>query len=359
MANEKIKKKKKKKNIIIISIIVLVMLSAVTVIIVDNIRNSSSLEGVTYTVRSETFENEIDVSGYIDAAETQTLYVASDATVTAINVKEGEIVKAGDVLVQFSDSEEKYDVAEEEYDIEQSVISGSVKEVALMRKKLEMLKDDLKDKQIIATYDGIVASLDASVGDYYEAADTIGTLINRKYLTADVEVVETDVSKLKIGQKVILDFPAYPDVEIEGIVSSWPAIAEISDSGSTVVMVEMRIYDAPEEILPNYSFTGKIEVSEAQDILLVERYAIGRDKETGAFVEIVEKDKSITRTPVEIESYGTTYVKILSGVEEGAVLIAQSENTSGGAIGQDSVLSGMIGGGPGAGGPPGGGGGPK
>lgn len=354
MANEKTKPNKKR--IIIISIIVLILIGAITVFTVNHFRNSSSLEGVTYTVISETYENQIDVSGYIDAAETQTLYVASDATVTAINVNEGDIVKAGDILVQFSDSEEKYDVAEEEYDIEQSVISGSVKEVALMRKKLAMLQDDLKDKQIIATYDGIVASLDASVGDYYEAADTIGTLINRKYLTADVEVVETDVSKLNIGQKVILDFPAYPDVEIEGTVSSWPAIAEISDSGSTVVMVEMRIYDAPDEILPNYSFTGQIEVSEPQEILLVERYAIGHDKENGAFVEVVQNDKSIIKTSVEIESYGTSYVKIVNGIEEGSVLIAQSENTSGGAIGQDSMISGMIGGGAGgpgrAGGPP-------
>ncbi|MDC7228502.1 MAG: efflux RND transporter periplasmic adaptor subunit [Spirochaetales bacterium] len=345
---------KNKKIIIIVSIILLIVIAAVSVILVNNYRTASTLEGVTYTVRSETYENQIDVSGYIDAAETQTLYVASDATVTAINVSEGDFVKAGDVLVQFTDSEEQYDVAEEEYNIEQAEISGSVKEVALMKKKLEMLQDDLKDKQIIATFDGIVASLEASVGDYYEAADTIGTLINRKYLTADVEVVETDVSKLEVGQKITLDFPAYPDEEIEGVVYSWPAIAEISDSGSTVVMVEMRILDAPDEILPNYSFTGTIAVSEAQDILLVERYAIGHDEETGAFVEVVEENNSTTKIPVKVESYGTNYVKILSGVEEGAVLTAQIENTSGSAVEQGGVMSGMIGGGA-AGGPPAGG----
>lgn len=349
MNNEKTKQPKSKKGLVIALIILLIVGAVMVGVLVHNSKTSSDFDDVTYTVISETYENQIDVSGYIAAAQTQTLYVASDATVTAVTVNEGDIVKAGDVLVQFTDSEEKYDVAEEEYNIEQAEVSGSAKEVALMKKKLAMLEDDLKDKQIIATYDGIVAELDASVGDYYEAADTVGTLINREYLSADVEVVETDVSKLKVGQKVLLDFPAYPDVDIEGVVYSWPAIAEISDSGSTVVEVEMRIYDAPDEILPNYSFTGEIEVSEPQDILLVQRYAIGHDKEIGAYVEVIEKDGSVTKTPVEIVPYGTTYVKILSGLEEGDVLKAQTENTSGGAVAQDGLMSGMIGGGPGSG----------
>lgn len=349
-------KKKKKGLIIVIIILFVIAAGTVTAVLLRNSKTSSSLDGVTYTVRSETYENKIDVSGYIDAAETQTLYVASDATVTSVNVNEGDIVSAGDILIQFTDSEEKYDIAEEEYDIEQATVTGSLKELELMKKKLAMLQEDLKDKQIIATYDGIVAELDASVGDYYEAADTVGTLINRGFLTADIEVVETDMSKLKVGQKVILEFPAYPDETIEGEVYSWPAIATISSSGSTVVEVEMRVYDAPEEILPNFSFTGEIVVSEDQDVLIVERYAIGRDKETGTYVEVLGKGDIVTKIPVEIESYGTNYVKIISGVEAGDVLKAQVENSSGSEAGQEGIM-GIVGGnsGPGAGGPGGGG----
>lgn len=354
MAKDKIKKKKSKKGLIVLIILLVITAGAVVSIIVHNSRDSSSLEGITYTVRSETYENQIEVSGYIDAAETQTLYVASDATVTSVNVNEGDIVKAGDILVQFTDSEEKYDVAEQEYEIEQSEVNGSAKKIALMKKKLAMLEDDLKDKQIIATYNGIVAQLDASVGDYYEAADTVGTLINREYLTADMEVVETDVSKLKVGQKVILSFPAYSDTDIEGIVYSWPAIAEISSSGSTIVQVEMRVYDAPAEILPNYSFTGEIEVSEDQNVLIVERYAIGHDDEMKSFVEVVGKNDSYTKTEVEIESYGTNYVKILSGLNVGDVLKAQVENSSGSEAGQEGIMGivgGNSGGAPSGGGP--------
>jgi len=353
MANKNIKTRKQQRRIIIGIIIIAVIAFIVIIRVVRNSKSTANLKDVTYTVKKETYENVIDVSGYIDAAKEQTLYVASDATVTHVNVEEGDRVKAGDVLVQFTDSEEQYDIAEEEYEIEQAEVSGSLKEVALMKKKLAMLKDDLKDKQIIATYDGIVAELDASVGDYYEAADTVGTLINREYLTADIEVVETDVSKLKVGQKVKLDFPSYPNEEIEGVVYSWPAIAEISDSGSTVVEVEMRIYDAPEEILPNYSFTGEIEVSEPEEILLVERYAIGHDKKTGAFVEVIGDDGTVSKTSVKIEPYGTNFVKILSGVEEGDILKAQVINESGSAVGQEGIMSNVVGGG--AGGPPPGG----
>lgn len=54
--------------------------------------------------------------------------------------------------------------------------------MTLMKKKLAILEEDLKDMQIIATYDGIVAEQDASVGDYFEEGDTVGTLIIRRTL---------------------------------------------------------------------------------------------------------------------------------------------------------------------------------
>lgn len=350
-------KKKSKKGLIIGLVFIGVLLAgSAVVVVIHNAQSASVIKNVTYTVVSETFENVIDVSGYIEAAESQSLTVSSSGTAIAVYVKEGDLVKKGDVLVQLTDSEEEYNLAQEDYEIEQKQVTGSTKEVELMKKKRAMLVDELEEKQVIAMFDGIVAKLDVSVGDYLEAKDSIGTLINRDYLSADMNIVETDVSKLKVGQKVTFTFPAYTKSDIEGELVSWPSVAEISSSGSTVVEAEVRIYDAPAEILPNYSFTGEIAISEPQTVLLVERYAIGHDNKIGAYAEVVQKDNSTTKTPVEIEAYGTNYVKILSGVEEGDVLKAQIENTSGSEVGKEGVMGIVGGGAPGMGGNPNGGG---
>src|SRR5574344_1295308 len=117
------------------------------------------------------------------------------------------------------------------------------------------------DKSYIATFDGVIADLDADPGDYLEAKDSIGTLVDTSYLKAEVEIAETDVIKLKAGQKVEFTFPAY-DGTIEGYLVSYPAIGEVTTRGATVVKAVVRIDNAPSKILPNYSFTGKIQITE-------------------------------------------------------------------------------------------------
>ncbi|HZK19631.1 MAG TPA: efflux RND transporter periplasmic adaptor subunit, partial [Treponemataceae bacterium] len=283
----------------------------------------------TYNVISETYENTINVSGYIQAAKSQSLTVSSAGTVEAVYVTEGDFVKAGNVLVQLNNSEEEYNLEKQDYDIEQKRMAGAAREVSLMMKQREMKLDRLKDKQVIAMFDGVVASLDVSKGDYLNTKDTVGTLVNRDYLKADVQIVETDVAKLKIGQSVTCNFPAYPEAIIKGKLVSWPSVAEISSSGATFVNAEVRIYDAPEEILPNYSFTGEIEISPPQTVLLVQKHAIGYDEEIGSYAEIIEKNGSIKKVFVMAQRYDNTYVRINAGLNAGDVLIAQIDNSSG------------------------------
>ena len=310
---------------------------------------AAELAGITYTVIKETYENVIDVSGNIEAAQTQTLQCAADGTVTDVFVKEGDQVQKGQILIQFKNSEEKYNLAKQNYDIEQKRITGAMKEVALMEIQREMINEELKDRQVIAMFDGIIADLDAAPGDVFENTDELGTLINRDYLKAEIEVVETDVSKLKKGQDVELTFPAYSGGSVEGTLVSWPAVGTISDSGATVVDAEVRIYDPPEEILPEYSFTGKIEVSEPTSVLLVERYAVNSNK-NGAYVEVLDENGSYAKREVNVVPYDTTYVKIVGGdLEEGNVLKAQKENKSG-TEAQNSMFGPMGMGGPGMGG---------
>lgn len=70
MSNEKLKPRKRKKELIaLLFILIFIRAGTATAILVHNSRTASSLEGVTYTVKSETYENQIDVSGYIDTAE--------------------------------------------------------------------------------------------------------------------------------------------------------------------------------------------------------------------------------------------------------------------------------------------------
>lgn len=278
-----------------------------------------------YTVRIETYENIIEISGTVSAAQQQTLQALSAGTVVAVNVKAGDYVKKGDVILQLDNTTELYNLAKHDYDMATTKISGSSRELQLKETQRLSLVQKVEDRKVTATFDGIIADLDVAVGDSLEAKDSVGTLVNIDYLVAEVEVAETDVSKLQKGQEVDLQFSAYPDV-IKGYVESWPAIGEITSRGTTIVKVKIRIDQYPSAILPNFSFTGKIQIEAPVDNLIVERNAIGYENKK-AFVVLAKNEE---KKDVKVIPYGKEYVKILEGLEGGERLLQQTKSPKSG-----------------------------
>lgn len=316
--------KKVKTIIIIFAAVVAVLAAAVTI---KNCSSGAVKGSSEYTVTKETYENVIEISGTVEAAQEQTLQALSDGTVLGVYVKEGDHVKKGDVIIQLDDSTQQYNLAKQDYSIATASITGSARELSLLKTERKALVQKVADRKVVATFDGLIAKLDVSVGDSLEAKDSVGNLVNVDYLIAEVEVAETDVGMLKVGQKVEFTFAAYKDKTVYGYVESWPAIGEITSRGATVVKAKIRIEDYPAEILPNYSFTGKIQISEPEEYLLVERYAVGfEDKKP-----YVVKKGSSEKFFVEMRPYGSETVKIISDkIKEGDVLIQQTKpKTSG------------------------------
>lgn len=322
-----------KRNKIILASAISFVVLVFGIVTARKIVSKGKTNNTVYTVRSETYENVIQIAGTVAAAKSQILKSSNDGRVVAVYKKEGDSVKEGDVIVQLDDSEQLYNLANLDYEISVARQNQTSGKINLMQTQRKSLVRKVADRKITATFDGIIASLDVSTGDYLEAKDSIGTLVDTTYLTADVEVAETDVSKLKVGQKVIFSFPSYTGTA-EGYLVSFPAIGEVTSRGATVVKAKVRLDDVPKSVLPNFSFTGKIQITEPVNKLVVERYAIGHDKGT-AFVEIVGKG-GVTRKEVQVEPYGANYVNILGGLQGGEVLKAQSEASKSGKMSTQS-----------------------
>lgn len=313
----------KKKKIIIIIVLGTLIVGVFLAIKFRTTMQKNSKTQTTFTVKKETFSNIIEVSGIIAAAQSQTLKVAGAGTIENVFVKEGDIVKKGQKMIQLNDFEQKYNLERLDYEIAQKKINGAKKELSLLAAQREMLVDQLKNRQVVAMFDGIVAQLSIATGDYLEAKDTVGTIINREYLTATVEVAESDVLRLALDQSVSLIFPAYKGKTVNGKVISWPSVARITSSGATVVDARIRVENPPAEILPNYSFTGKIEISEPQSVLIVENQAVGSD-EKGSFVIRVDNAQGTgqdnEKIYVSVDAYERNFVKINDTLKEGDVL---------------------------------------
>lgn len=293
-----------------------VLILLILLFILRTVIQSRKSDNTVYTVKKETYENVIEISGTIEAAHEQTLQALSDGTVLGVFVEAGAHVKKGDIIIQLDDTTEQYNLAKQDYDMATKRVTGSAKEIKLMETQRLSLVQKIADRKVVATFDGLIADLDVNVGDSLEAKDEVGTLVNVDYLTAEVEVAETDVGKLKVGQKVLFTFPAYSGGTVEGYVTGWPAIGEVTSRGATVVKAKVRIDDFPESILPNFSFTGKIEISPTVENLVVERYAVAYE-DGKPYVVLA---RSGEKRSVTVERYGKENVKITSGLSGGEIL---------------------------------------
>lgn len=308
---------------VVVILLVLVALATILFFALRKTPQASKDVVKNYTVIEEVVENVIEVSGNIAAAQSQELQAAGSGTVIGVYASEGDKVKKGQTLVQLDMEDQEYELARLDYNIAQTKINGSPKELELMQLQRKALQKKLDNRKITASFSGVLADFDVAVGDYLEAQDSVGTLIERSYLKSYVEVVETDAPKLVAGQKVYCTFPAYTKSVLEGYVVSYPAVGTLTNRGASIVKVEIRIDNPPEEILPNYSFTGEIEISPPETLLLVEKEAVATE-DGRMIVEKVLRDGNTQQIEVVAEPYGNSHMRITSGqIAAGDVLVGQ------------------------------------
>ena len=164
---------KSKKILVIIICSAILIGAAVSITAIKNKLSPSQTSQTTYIVKKEIYKNEISVSGTVSAAQEQTLQALSDGTVVAVFVKQGDKVKKGDTIIQLDDTTQQYNLAKHDYEMETTRISGSRKELALKETERLSLLQKISERKVLATFDGIIADIDVSVGDSLEAKDSV------------------------------------------------------------------------------------------------------------------------------------------------------------------------------------------
>lgn len=306
-----------KKRFIIIPVILIVIGIIIFFILKSKGKKDEKLPPLTVT--KETSGNNIPISGYISAARTQLLEAPGEGLVEYVPVKEGQAVKQGDIIFKLDDSEQRYNLANQEFTMRQEEINASPRKLALLREQYDMLKKRLDDRTVRAKFDGVIASLKVSEGEYAMPKNSFGAIVDRSYLKATVEVNEMDSAKLQVKQKVVLKFPSQQDLTVEGYVVSYPALARVTDIGRTVVDTLIQVDNPPDEILPGYSFDGNIIVGESSEVLILEAGGV-RYVEGVPFADKIVGDKT-EEVKLEVAPYMHGFVKIISGLAEGDTVV--------------------------------------
>ncbi|MBP6859483.1 MAG: efflux RND transporter periplasmic adaptor subunit [Candidatus Magasanikbacteria bacterium] len=173
-----------------------------------------------------------------------------------------------------------------------------------------------RNKAIIrAPIDGVVTSINKKVGEFTASSEEMVRIFVPHY-EVKVDIPETDISKLKIGDTVAITLDAFgDDVQFSGkVINMEPGSTDISDV--VYYKVTITINDSEKDIKPGMTANVKISTDSRVGALFIPLRAV-RTGDKGKYVKVLENGTSVdvdVKLGIRADS---GRVEILEGLSEG------------------------------------------
>ncbi len=319
----------KKKRTILIVVGAAVLLA---IFVIANLSKSSGVVNMVQTdkVKKGSIVSEVTATGSVVARTTVKISADVSAKITELPIKDGDIVKKGDVLIRLDQtryraavgqaeaslaaakaaekraeaslleaeqahrrnkemyegkliSEETYTQIETNYQVAKANLESAQYYTKQQKAVLEEVKDNLDKTIITSPIDGTVVSLNAEVGEIVmigtmnNAGTVILTVADLNTIEVEVEVDETDVARVKLDQEARISVDAFPDTTFKGRVVEVGNAARSSGSTTdrvTNFLVKILLTEEVPGIKPGMTATADITTAKVTDILHVPIQAV-------------------------------------------------------------------------------------
>lgn len=279
----------------------------------------------------------IEALGTARANESVTLTAKVSEIVRKVTFESGDIVQAGDVLVDLSSGAQlagleevraAYQEAERQLKRQQELaelklIAASqidtqraARDSALAR--MNVVRAALSDRVITAPFAGVLGLRQVSPGSLVTPGTPIATLDDVSVIKLDFSVPERFLSVLASGQEISARSETYPDRAFEGRVTS---VDSRIDPVTRSVAVRAEIPNPERQLRPGMLMTVQL-FREPRDTLVVPEIAI---MQVGmeSFVYRVTKEQTAERVAVELGARRKGEVEIVRGLAAGDRIVVE------------------------------------
>ena len=296
-----------------------------------------SVQSVNYTQLQE----DLTLVGTVLANNDVTVISETSGRIKSVNVKVGDNVSAGTVLVAVDDelrqasllsAQANYDKSKAEFDRiealvkENAVTAAQMDGVRLGLKSAEAqlitARRQAKDTRVTAPISGQVTSRPVDLGAQLNPGSPVATIVDISKLKVKVNVAEAEVFKMKNGDKVNITTEVYPNVVFEGRVSS---ISAKGDEAHTYP-VEIALVNSKTNPLRAGMFARATFASVKRDkFLAIPREAlVGSVKD--AHVYVVENGSTARLRTVSVGTEADGKLAIVQGLKEGESIVVNGQN---------------------------------
>ncbi|MEI7817806.1 MAG: efflux RND transporter periplasmic adaptor subunit [Desulfuromonadales bacterium] len=224
--------------------------------------------------------------------------------VEEILVEEGRLVKKGTVLAMLSSTERAalLDAAKLQGTSEQAYWNNVYKKTA-----------------VIAPMDGQVIVRSVDPGQTVTTSDSLFVLSDLLLIKAYVD--ETDIGRVKVGQRAVIGLDAYPEIRVNGVVGHIYYESHLQNNVNiyNVDVVPDRI---PEVFRSGMSANVKVIVQEKNNALLLPVAAVqSRNGKTVVLQRSGSKPEDVRYTAVQTGMQDESHIEILDGLSDNSVVL--------------------------------------
>ena len=173
-----------------------------------------------------------------------------------MSVKEGGHVKTGDILAWMSSTE-------------RAALVDAARSQG--EETLAYWEEVYKQTPIISPIDGEVIVRSVEPGQTVTTSDTVAVLSDRLVVSAQFD--ETDIGRVKVGQKAYVTLDAYPEIKLEGTVDHIAYESEIVNN-VTIYDVDILPEDMPEVMRSGMSVTVEVIEKSRNGVLTIPSAAV-------------------------------------------------------------------------------------
>lgn len=216
-----------------------------------------------------------------------------DGYIAMANKRAGDVVKAGDLIATLDDKDLKLEEIKLKSQRQQlqrkyrsSLASRDRSKVNIFNAQigqananLELVTEQLSRLKLIAPIDGMIieGDLTQSIGSPVSRGDVLYKVSPTGSYRVILNVDESDISQIEIGQTGQLALSAIPDKRLDITVSNITPVSSSAD-GRTFFRVEAYLENKEQQLQPGMEGVGKIEVGDRNLIWIVTHKAMDKIK---------------------------------------------------------------------------------
>jgi len=292
----------------------------------------------TQKVERGTFQHFVDAQGSLESKQTLQIFAEVPGKVMRIEVKEGQAVSQGTVLMrmetdiidqQIKELKSAFEFASFTYEKQKSLHDQGVASLLeyktaknnfeSVQQKLKAMKNQREKSIVTAPISGYVDKIYARAGEINAGQMPAFRLVNTDNIYAEFEMSESYVGRIEKGALAEVSVPTL-QAKFENLQVTHAGQYIHPNNRTFTVQIALK---KDKRLVPNLIVKAKIKDFEEKNTLVIPSFCVQQDNKGNAYVYVVAEGQKAEKRAVQLGMQYEQNQQILEGLTAGELLVVK------------------------------------